>query len=259
MSVLFFFVSLAASVVGAISGIGGGVIIKPVLDGISTLSVAAVSFLSSTTVLSMSTVTLIRNRRSPVNLHLRTTGVMAAGGVAGGLLGKYLFDLVRDAYPHERILGILQALILFLITTGVLLFSLKKDSIKPRSGGSIPLSAVIGLILGATASFLGIGGGPINLAVLYYFFSMDTKTAAINSIFIIFFSQLTSLLFTLVSGTLPHFALSTLLLMITGGVGGGLIGSHFSGRMSNRAVDRLFIGVLAAIMLLCIYNTIKWI
>ena len=32
----------------------------------------------------------------------------------------------------------------------------------------------IGLLLGIMSSFLGIGGGPINLAVLFFFFGMET-------------------------------------------------------------------------------------
>ena len=45
-SLLFFVVSLAASVVGAICGIGGGVIIKPTLDVFGWASASTISFLS---------------------------------------------------------------------------------------------------------------------------------------------------------------------------------------------------------------------
>ena len=55
------------------------------------------------------------------------------------------------------------------------------------------------------SSFLGIGGGPINLVVLFYFFSMETKTAAQNSLYIILFSQITSLLTTLITHSVPEF------------------------------------------------------
>ena len=51
---LFLAVSLLASVAGAICGIGGGVIIKPVLDLFGLASVSTISFLSGCTVLSMS-------------------------------------------------------------------------------------------------------------------------------------------------------------------------------------------------------------
>ena len=70
------------------------------------------------------------------------------------------------------------------------------------------------------SSFLGIGGGPINLVVLFYFFSMETKTAAQNSLYIILFSQITSLLTTLITHSVPEFTLPALVLMIAGGIGG---------------------------------------
>ena len=52
---VFLIVCFGASIVGAICGIGGGVIIKPVLDSFGVLDVTAISFLSGCTVLSMTT------------------------------------------------------------------------------------------------------------------------------------------------------------------------------------------------------------
>ena len=46
-------ITFIATIVGAISGIGGGVIIKPVMDAILKLPVETISFLSGTTVLAM--------------------------------------------------------------------------------------------------------------------------------------------------------------------------------------------------------------
>ena len=53
--ILVFLICFFASIVGAICGIGGGVIIKPVLDAFGIMSVSAISFLSGCTVLSMTT------------------------------------------------------------------------------------------------------------------------------------------------------------------------------------------------------------
>ena len=47
-------VSFLASVIGSICGIGGGVIIKPVLDAWNLYSVSTISFISGCIVLSMS-------------------------------------------------------------------------------------------------------------------------------------------------------------------------------------------------------------
>ena len=53
MIFICFLISFIASTVGAICGVGGGVIIKPVLDLFGVASVSTVSFLSGCTVLSM--------------------------------------------------------------------------------------------------------------------------------------------------------------------------------------------------------------
>ena len=254
MPILYFFISFGASIVGAISGIGGGVIIKPVLDGLSSSGVSTISFLSGSTVLSMTTVTLIRSRRSPVKLQKRIGSLMAAGGVLGGFLGKMVFDAVRAGFGDERIVGASQSLILALITAGVLVFTMYKERIKPLHREGSLFCLVTGVILGGLASFLGIGGGPINLAVLYFFFSMDSKTAALSSIYIIFFSQITNLVFTVATGNVPPFQPLILTLMIIGGIGGGLCGSVLSHRMTHRGVDRLFMAVMGLIILICAYN-----
>ena len=41
----------------------------------------------------------------------------------------------------------------------------------------------IGLTVGIISVYLGIGGGPLNIALLVYFFSMKAKDAAAYSIF----------------------------------------------------------------------------
>ncbi len=74
-----------------------------------------------------------------------------------------------------------------------------------------------------TGTSLAIGGSPINLVVLYYFFSMDSRTAAANSLYTALFSQITSLLSTLITKTVPEFELITLVLLVAGGILGGII------------------------------------
>lgn len=71
----------------------------------------------------------------------------------------------------------------------------------------------MGVLLGIISSFLGIGGGPINLVVLGYCFSMDSKTAAVISLYIILFSQLASLLAALISGV-PDYSPSIILFLV---------------------------------------------
>lgn len=108
------------------------------------------------------------------------------------------------------------------------------------------------------SSFLGIGGGPINLAVLYFFFSMDAKTAAMNSLYIIFFSQFTSLISTLVTRTVPSFEPMALALMVAGGIGGGMAGRAVNKKLSNEAVEKLFVGLMMVIIGISVCNSWRY-
>ena len=118
---------------------------------------------------------------------------------------------------------------------------------------------VIGLALGSLAAFLGIGGGPINIAVLYLFFSMDSKKAALNSIYIIFFSQIMNIALTIARLAIPEFAITELLTMMAGGIIGGMIGPVISRKLSLRGVDLLFSGVMGIIIIISIYNLLGFI
>ena len=104
------------------------------------------------------------------------------------------------------------------------------------------------------SSFLGIGGGPVNLVVLHYFFGMQAKTAAANSLYIILFSQSASLLATLLTHTVPAFAWQMLLLMAVGGIGGGVAGRAVGRRRDDRAVDVLFLWLMVVIIAASVYN-----
>ena len=100
--------------------------------------------------------------------------------------------------------------------------------------------------------------GPINLVVLFFFFGMDTKTAAQNSLYIILFSQAASLALTLLTRTVPEFEWATLILMVCGGIGGGMAGRRVNRRISAAAVDKLFLGLMAVIILISVFNTVRY-
>ncbi len=249
MTISFFIISFIASTVGAISGIGGGVIIKPSLDTFTSLSVETISFLSGCTVLSMTIITLFKSRKGGIVLDKRISSLLALGGVIGGLAGKYLFDLAITTFSSDSV-GISQSSLLALMVLFVFIFVLNKKKIQAKSYTSGILAVITGLFLGAIASFLGIGGGPINLAILYLFFSMDAKKAALNSIFIIFLSQAASLIFTVAGGRVPSFEPLILILMISGGILGGFTGAEVTKRVSLRGVDTVFLAVLLLIFVL---------
>ena len=254
---VMFLVCLIASGVGSIAGYGGGVIIKPVLDALRILPVSTVSFLSGCTVLAMSAASLVKSRGNGVKLRVRTTTPLALGAAVGGLLGKWLFQLVKTG-ADENILGLCQSALLLATTALVWVYTLKKDKLPSYRLESLAACGLAGLILGVVSAFLGIGGGPLNMALLFFFFSMEAKEAAKNSIFIILFSQTASLVSALVRGNVPEFVWYQLALMAAGGVGGALAGAAVGRRMDNRAVERLLMGLMVVIIGINVYNTVSY-
>ena len=85
-AVLYFLICLAATTAGGISGVGGGVIIKPVLDAVSGMGVATVSFLSGCTVLAMTATSMLRSRGGSVRVEKRRGTLLAVGVRAEGAL-----------------------------------------------------------------------------------------------------------------------------------------------------------------------------
>lgn len=284
---VYMLIALLSSVIGAVCGIGGGIIIKPVLDAFGNQTAQTINFLSGCTVLAMTSYSVIermlhKTRPAPagpvvkVNAALlyREAGAervsdlifrpnkaeraadfggpigskLIIGAVVGGLSGKYLFAfLTGQAWP-DNLIKTVQAAALMMITLGTLLFTLFKSKIPAHKIKHPLLSILIGLVLGLLSVFLGIGGGPINIVVLLFFFSLPLKAAVESSLYIIFFSQLTGLLSTFLSGTVPAFHALMLGLMIIGGIGGGIIGRALNRKMSAEAVGKLLIGVMVIII-----------
>ena len=197
MEILFsFLICLLATTIGGISGVGGGVIIKPVLDATSGMPVATVSFLSGCTVLAMTITSMLRSRGGEVKVEPRRgtrcwpSGPPWAASWARSCLSWF-------GPPAVQRSPVAQQVMMIVLTLGVLVYTLNRPRIAAKDVKNPAACVTIGLVLGLLSAFLGIGGGPINLAVLYYFFSMDTKTAALNSLYIILFSQGASFLNTI--------------------------------------------------------------
>ena len=258
MEFIYFIISAIASLVGAISGIGGGIIIKPLMDSLGTMSVSTLSFLSGCTVLTMSTVSLIRNRQEETKINMDITLYLAIGACIGGILGKELFDKSRMIFGNDSLVGMIQSILLLLINVAIIFYMKNKDKIETHNVEDKKSCVLIGLSLGVLSSFLGIGGGTLNIAAIYYFFSMKPKETAINSLFVIFFSQISSLVRTVLSNDIPEFGIMTLVVMCLGGVLGAIYGGYRSKKMSDDITQQFFAKVLILLVFINIFNIIKF-
>lgn len=257
MQVVIVITVLIATVLGSISGIGGGVLIKPVMDAICDMSTSQISFMSGTTVLVMTIASLLRSRNDSTRIDSR--GIyLALGGAVGGYVGKTVFSTMVASVGDSSVVSLVQNIIMVILTGMVFVYILKKDSIKSLDVKNRLFSVASGLFLGVFSSFLGIGGGPINIMVLSYFFSMDTKCAALTSLYIIFFSQLVSLIGNIVSRDVPEIDWILMAVMAVCAVIGATVGRKLSRRMDNKMVDKLFMALLVVIIIISIYNCFRY-
>lgn len=254
-----YLVTFFACTIGTICGMGGGIIIKPVLDATGVMTVSTITFLSGCTVIAMTCWSVGKTmlRRESV-IDIKKTTFLALGAAIGGLSGKQLYSFVSSFFADPNTAGGIQACLLLAATLATFIYTLHKDKVTSKQVNSLTVCIIIGLILGVLGAFLGIGGGPFNMAILYYFFSMPTKKATQNSLYIVLFSQAASTLKTVTFDGIPDFHLSLLLGMVLVGI----IGSEF-GRRINRKTDEhqatfLFEGAMILIMCINLFNIFKF-
>src|SRR5699024_2192808 len=115
---------------------------------------------------------------------------------------------------------------------------------------------LIGFVLGFLATLLGIGGGPINVALLMYCFGMEIKEATVYSIVTIFFSQLSKLVTIQLTSGFGAFDLAILWAVIPGALIGGFSGATLSGKLSAKKVTLIYQVVIIGVILLNVLNAL---
>ena len=62
----------------------------------------------------------------------------------------------------------------------------------------------------------------------------------------------------MLTASVPTFRWSVLALMVAGGIGGGVVGRMLNRRIDEKAVERLFIGLMAVIILISLFNAWRY-
>lgn len=253
-NLIYGIIIIFATFAGAFVGLGGGVIIKPLLDLVGHDSIDVVNFISSFAVFSMSISSTAKHIKAKTKINFKFIATLSIGAVAGGICGSYLFDYLLSLFDNTS-LKRLQGIILgILLVASVVYINLKnRKSFKIKNPFGIVFA---GFALGLTASFLGVGGGPINVAFLVLFFSMTMKEAAVYSVGIIFFSQLSKIITMAVSGNIPEFSIITLAVAICCAVAGGIIGAAANKKSSEKTIKIIFTIIVAAVAAVNFCNAI---
>ena len=253
MILLYSMVILIATTVGAIAGLGGGVIIKPLLDVIGYHDATTIGFYSSIAVFVMCIVSIIKQIRKGFKLDVVTVAYISLGSCAGGLLGDFIFTSTTQQYDNSMV-KLIQSFLLLITLIFILLYTLKKDNLPSFQVRNPLLIFLLGLFLGCISVFLGIGGGPLNVSLLILLFAYDMKQATIYSIATIFFSQLSKLGSIVASGGLKSFDLTFLPFICLSAVMGGYIGTWINQRLENKSIEKVYVVLLYVLIGISLYN-----
>jgi hypothetical protein len=181
---------------------------------------------------------------------------LALGATLGGIIGKIIFNFIKHASSNEQLVLRVQSIALGVIILGCIIYTLEKRKISTLCIHSSVTGSCIGIVLGIVSSFLGIGGGPINLIVLNFFYGYNSKEASKYSLFIVLLSQFAALLTTIFTNEVPKVSAFSVIVVILAGLCGGIIGKGINKKIDNKAVDKMFLGFLSIVLVICVINTV---
>lgn len=170
----------------------------------------------------------------------------------GGILGNTTFEFLKHLWNDDHKVQLLQ-IVLTILTLGFsFIYSKTNDYylyLKNKTW-----YVLVGLILGFFASLLGIGGVPINVALLMLCFAIPLKEATVYSIITIFFSQLSKLLTISVTTGFAQYDLGILWYIIPAAILGGFLGAKLSGLLPTDKVMVVYQLMIILVLVINVYN-----
>lgn len=229
----FVVIGLIAGILGSMIGVGGGIIISPVLTflGLTPPQVASTSLFAVSSTSVSSTIAYARSNKIQYMLGIK----MALLSIPGAIIGSFFSTGIDPGY-FRFLLAII------LIGTGIYLMF--RNSI--TKGNSFSLESIWIKILffsgtfvaGIISSLFGIGGGVIFVPLMILIVGITMHLAAPTSQFVLMITSLVGLTTHMILGN-PEY-LPAILLSV-GAFGGAQIGSRLSTRLSEQKL-RLILG-----------------
>lgn len=256
-SILVFFIVLFACTLGAISGLGGGIIIKPLMDALGGFSAASVNAMASITILTMTIVSIIKSRRNALGINWRVVIFFTIGSMIGGVLGNRGLALLIEKVANDDFITIIQSLLQIIIVILVIIHELLGNKIPHYHLENRFVMCLIGVGLGVIAAFLSIGGGIFNRPLLIILLSLSHRNAVFASLCIIFFAQTADVI---TMGVMTHFLnvnSSIILVMGVAAILGGYIGGCILSFVKDKYLNKIFVFTLIFILAINSLNMIS--
>jgi uncharacterized membrane protein YfcA len=233
---------VAAGAFGSLLGLGGGLLIVPLLTigfGLPLREAVGVSLVCVIVTSSASAGVFLERRLADLRLGMILELFTAMGAIAGGLIAFVL---------DERVLAALFAIVLIYVALTMLRVAPTGTNApdgNDREGGEYRrLPAAIGGSLGAgvVSALLGVGGGIVKVPVMHLIMGVPLRVATATSNLMIGITASASAIVYLVRGGIDVHAVGP---TAVGVFVGATLGSRLGGRVQVRFLRMLFVAVLA--------------
>lgn len=239
--------------VGAFTGLGGGIIIKLVLDATNLYDPASISVFMSIIVLGMTSSTIISQWIKKFEFDLDIATYISLGSILSGYLSNIIFNyIVKNVDPS--LIKTTQSIGVLIIFTLIFIYNKNKNKLLSYKIKNKFIMFLIGMLLGLVSILLGIGGGPINIVVFVFLFSFTMKKSIFYTLITIFFSQITRLATMVIDKSLFNYELKLAIIFAIAGMVGGFIGTSINQKSSEETVENAHNYVLLAMIALMFYN-----
>ena len=255
---LLFLTGATTGLVGSLLGLGGGVLLVPLLTlalGVPIRTAIAASLLSVIASATASASVNLRKGLVNVRLGLVLEIATSVGGLAGGVASSLLSE--RQLYASFGfVMAVMGAAMALRSGSRNVIADL---SVSPgRLGGTLqegattfvyrvkrlPLGLFASLVAGAVSGLLGVGGGIVKVPVLNTFCGIPIRVAAATSTFMIGVTAAASAILYYARGDV---ALPLTAAICVGSLPAGLLGARLADRVQARSLKVLMAVVLAAV------------
>jgi len=226
----------AAGVLGSILGLGGGIIVVPVLTffGYSPTLAASTSLFAAFSNAVASTISYTRQKRIQFSIGLKL-GLLS---IPGTILGAYISSEITPSL-FKILFG------LVLIVSAIYIFINRKIESKQRNQSKQVMLFAVGasFFAGIISSLFGIGGGIVFVPLMVIVMGLSMKEAAPTSQFILLFASAAGLA---AHSALGHPDFIQALLLAAGAFAGGFVGARLSVDIKEKRLKILVSIVMVA-------------
>ncbi len=248
VTVLLVILGFFAGLLGALTGIGGGVLLTPILAlhfGIPIRQAIGASLVAVITTSAASSSVHLQRHTTDIRLGMTLELATAFGAAVTAYLVGY--------FNRNALEGLFAA---FLLYSSITILT-KRGKVKPLEDESAmivdetvvppyepqhyPLGLAASLVAGALSGLLGIGGGPIKVPVMYLFMNVPLMVATATSNFMIGVTAAASAIVYYRRGDiLVEYAAP----LAVGVFLGSLLGARMAPRIHTKIVVYLLVGVM---------------